>query len=328
MSLIRRLFLTAFFLLTAALLSACSDERQASVDMREKESGPYVFRIFRTDDTESMLVWESIETPDAGLTHIDRIKEVIKRLESTPADPEMKKLMPEGVTMDSVYFGQDGQLILDFGKSYNNLKTIPELLLRSGYVKTLCQFDFVEYVEFYVDDTPLILRGDVVPGLMKSTDFVDNTGNSTYFSQEVELTVYFVKKTQKMLGSDIYKVTYDGISSYEKLVTDILIEGPGIDGTEFVPTLPEGTVVNKISSGDGIVYADLNEEFLNYRDNIGEELTIYSLVNSLCDLQGITKVQITVNGTSRKSIDKYGQSGLIERRPDLIVNEKAGEADG
>ena len=40
------------------------------------------------------------------------------------------------------------------------------------------------------------------------------------------------------------------------------------------------------------------------------------------------KVQITVNGTTRKAFEKYGQGGFIERRPDLIASEKAGEADG
>ncbi len=325
---VRKIILLFLFTTAVAIgMTACSNEREVYVDVSEKQPDN-TFKIFRTDVTESTLLWESGEEPDENLEREALIGRIISMLESRPGDPEMKSLLPRNVTVKSAYFGLDGQLIVSFDKSYNSLSTIEELLLRAGFVKTLCQLDFVDYVEFYVEDNPLILRGDVVPGLMKSTDFIDNTGQTTYFSQEVELTVYFVKRGSRMLGGSTYKVTYDGSSSYEKLATDLLLSNPETDDADFIGTLPEGTVINRITSTDGIAYVDVNEAFLNYRENVGEELTIFSLVNSLCDIPGIMKVQITVNGTGRKAIDKYGQSGLIERRPELIANEKAGEADG
>ncbi|MBR5368790.1 MAG: GerMN domain-containing protein [Lachnospiraceae bacterium] len=327
MSLVRKLLIAAALMITALFLTACSDGQEAVSDAQTQATED-TFKIFRTDVTESSLLWESGEAPDESLGKIEQVRKVLDELASTPREKEMKKLLPGSVTMDSAYFGRDGQLIISFSKSYNSLSTVTELLLRAGYVKTLCQLGFVDYVEFYVEETPLILRGEVIPGLMKQTDFVDNTGDTTYFRQEVELTLYFVKSSEKMLGSGIYIVTYDGSSSYEELVSRLLVRGPEEGDTEFIPTLPEGTVINKITSSDGIVYVDVNEEFLNYRENIGEELTVYSLVNSLCELQGIMKVQITVNGTTRKAFEKYGQGGFIERRPDLIASEKAGEADG
>ena len=328
MLLLRKLLIAAVLMITALVLAACSGEQEAFSGTQTQAADEDTFKIFRTDVTESSLLWESGEAPDGRLGKIDQVRKVLDELAATPRDKEMKKLIPGSVTLDSAYFGRDGQLIISFGKSYNSLPTVTELLLRAGYVKTLCQLTFVDYVEFYVEDTPLILRGEVIPGLMKQTDFIDNTGDTTFFRQETELTIYFVKTGEKMLGSCIYKVSYDGSSSYEKLVADLLVRGPDDDDSEFTATLPEGTVINKTSSSDGIVYVDVNEEFLNYRENIGEELTVYSLVNSLCELQGIMKVQITVNGTARKAFEKYAPGGFMERRPDLIASEKAGESDG
>jgi len=273
-------------------------------------------------------MWESNEKPDQGLSKEDQVDIILRRLETEPENKEMIRLLPSSVTMESFYFGLDGQLVVNFGKEYNDLGTVEEILLRAGYVKTLCQLDFIKYVEFQVENEPLILRGDVVAGLMQNSDFVDNTGHTDYMTQEVELTVHFVKKEEKMLGSGLYKVTYDGTCSYEELVTDILVKGPGDEDDEFIPTIPEGTVINKITSSDGIAYVDVNEEFLNYRENVGEELTVFSLVNSLCEVHGILKVKITVNGTNRKTLEKYGRGGLIEGRPELIASEKAGEVDG
>ena len=328
MSLIKRIVLTAFLLIIAAFFASCTDGLEEAERMQQSEKDGAGFKIFRTDLSESALMWENTEAPDSAADHMEQIRYVIDKLEADPSDPELKKLLPSSVKTGSVCFGLDGQLIVSFSKEYNNLSTIEELLLRAGYVKTLSQLDFVNYVEFYVDDMPLILRGEVVPGLMKGTDFIDNTGDKSGFSQQVDLTVYFVKKDEKMLGSGMYRVTYDGTSPYEELTISLLVKGPGENDDEFVPTLPENTGINKISSADGIVYVDFDDSFLNFRDEIGEELTIYSVVNTLCDLPGIMKVKITVDGTERKNIDKYGQNGLIERKPELIANEKAGEADG
>ncbi len=328
MSLLKKIVLTVFLLLSVSVFTSCSEGQEVSSGVRQTENKTLNFKIFRTDLSESALLWENIEAPDNMADRSEQIKYIIDKLEGEPSDPELKKLLPSSVKMKSAYFGLDGQLIVSFDKEYNNLSTIDELLLRAGYVKTLSQLDFVNYVEFYVDDMPLILRGEVIPGLMKGSDFIDNTGEYSDFSQQVDLTVYFVKKDEKMLGSGIYRVTYDGTNPYEELATNLLIKGPGEDDDEFIPTLPAETKINKISTSDGIVYVDFNESFINFRDNIGEELTIYSVVNTLCDLPGIMKVSITVEGTDRKTIDKYGQNGFIERKPELIANEKAGEADG
>lgn len=327
MSLLKKLILFAAVMAVMTVFTACSDEQGDTFGVQETLDDN-AFKIFRTDATESSLVWEKGEKPGEDLSREEQVNAVLRELGTNPVSKEMKRLLPSSVTILSAYFGLDGQLIVSFSKEYNDISTVSEVLLRAGYVKTLCQLDFVDYVEFYTDSTPLILRSEAVPGLMKSTDFIDNTGQSDYFSQEAELTVYYLKRYEKMLGPQAYIVTYDGTSSYEKLVTDILVSGPSSSNTEFLPTLPEGTVINKISSTDGIVYVDVNEAFLSFRENVGEELTVYSLVNTLCDLHGIMKVQITVNGTSRKLIEKYGQNGLIERKPELIANEKAGEADG
>ncbi|MCR5829526.1 MAG: GerMN domain-containing protein [Lachnospiraceae bacterium] len=308
--------------------AACSDEQVDSFMMQTNDDKADGFKVFRTDPTRSALLNERDEAPDSKLSYRDQVDIVLRKLESKPEDEGMISLKPADVTVRSAYFGLDGQLVVSFEKTYNDMSTVEELLLRAGYVKTLCQLDFVDYVEFNVEDSPLILRGDVVPGLMKGSDFVDNSGQADYMSQEVELTVHFVKKDEQMLGSEIYSVTYDATSSYEELVADILVKGPDSDDTDFIRTIPDGTVVNKIQSIDGIAYIDVNEEFLNFRENIGEELTVYSLVNSLCEIQGIMKVKITVNGTSRKTLDKYGRDGMLEERPELIVGEKAGEADG
>ena len=104
------------------------------------------------------------------------------------------------------------------------------------------------------------------------------------------------------------------------MVLERLIEGPyAVEGlTGMMDTLPEGTVVNKVSTKDGVCYVDFNDKFLNKRSDVTEEATIYSIVNSLVELSNVNKVQITVNGETKKVYTSIDISGMLERNLEII----------
>lgn len=311
--------------LTLCLTSCGSGAESGTqrVPAEEKQTG---FKLYRTGLSENELVWEYGKEL-SGNTET-QIRNVLAELESTSDNPELKKLKPDNVKIIGHSIGADGQLIIDFSSEYLDLSVVTELLLRAGYVKTLCQIDGIEYIEFNVNGEPLILGREYVIGQMKGSDFIDNTGESVNFEQEVFLTVYFLDESDGLLEASGFKVNYEGVKSYEEIVTGMLLNGPPESEEKLLPTIPEGTVVNSISSKDDIVYVDFNDKFLNYREGVSEEMTIYSVVNSLCDLQGITKVRLTINGEQRKAFNKYMKDGFFERKPELISGEKAGEVNG
>ena len=86
-----------------------------------------------------------------------------------------------------------------------------------------------------------------------------------------------------------------------------------------MPLLPPGTKILSISTKDGICYVNLNDGFLEQGYNVTEAVTIYSTVDSLTELSGISKVQILVNGeTDLVYKESMRLDTIYERNLDII----------
>lgn len=130
---------------------------------------------------------------------------------------------------------------------------------------------------------------------MNADSFVENTGDAINEETVTTLTLYFANKSGDKLVKEKVNVTGSSNISVEKLVVESLIRGPVSGDTDY-PTLPPGTKILSISTKDGICYVNLNDGFLEQGYNVTEAVTIYSIVDSLTELSGISKVQILVNG--------------------------------
>ena len=312
---LKGLLLAAVFILTA-LLAACSSESEQAPEGS--------IRIYRTDIGYSELTWEyyvpKAADPEAG------IYEVLERLKSTPESNVYNKIIPDTVEVQSYYFGQEGQLILDFSESYGTMEPLQEILCRAGVVKTLCGLDGVEGVEFLINGQPLVLNGDMMAGVMSGEDFIDNTGEDVSFRQTVLLTVFYATGDGDTLSSVRLLVESNGTRSQAELALEQLIGGPAFETSDYKATLPADTKLNKILVRDGICYLDLSEEFLNGMEGITDEVSVYSLVNTLTEFSAVNKVKITVDSAAVKTYGTVPIDGFLERRPDLTDSERAGEA--
>ena len=301
----------AIFILCMVLLAACRQEEPDA-------SG--AFKVYRTNANLDTLVWENVDNIENG--DENAVDVLLDLLSAAPTTKGMHKIIPDGVSVNSWYMGQDGQLVLDFNSVYMSMDTAGELMCRAGIVKTLCQLDDVEYVEFQVDGKPLTLQNGNIVRLMTAQDFIDNTGTDTKFAQTVNITIYFTDEEGVEMSESLLRVEYNGQKTLEEIALYELIEGPLEVQTELRPVMPEGTAVNKVSSKDGICYVDFNSNFLNGREGVSDEIIVYSVVNSLVEISYITKVQISIDGSPLKNYGSLAVSGALGRRPELITTEK------
>ena len=251
-----------------------------------------------------------------------QIQELINALMQTePSDSEDEKALPEDVEIEDYSFGAAGQLILNFSPEYSELSGTTEILIRAAIVKTFCQVSGVDYIEFYVNGLSFMI-GDTPVGLMKSDDFIDNTGEETFFSQNTYITVFFANGTGDKLIESHRKVGYNGTISLEQLVVEQLIAGPIDDeiSNGMQTAMPDDVILNKISTKDGICYVDLSGSFLNGRDGIDNDVIIYSVVDSLTELSEVSRVIFTIDGSS---IEQYGDipfSDFFETNLGILEN--------
>ena len=115
-------------------------------------------------------------------------------------------------------------------------------------------------------------------------------------------------------------VHYSTNVSMEKLIMEQLIEGTKKSGN--MSTLPSGTKIISISVADGVCYINLSDSFKNQNAEVNEEIVLYSIVNSLTELQGVSKVQIAVNGSTEGKVRfTYELSKMYERDFKLLKED-------
>lgn len=222
---------------------------------------------------------------------------------------------------------REKQLSIYFSSAYENLTGIDEVLLRAAIVKTLCQVDGVEYVEFFVENVSLTIDGEQV-GVMSKLSFLDSIGGDGY-TQDKYVTLYFSDSSGKEMKEVTSKLTHDMTVPLARLLIEQLLEGPeelaDVNTSDLRQTIPEGTVLNSLTIRDNVCYVDFSKEFVNIQAEVKSEIVIYSIVNTLCELSEVNKVQFTVDGEQR---EMYGDTKEFntpfERNLDLVSGGSKG----
>lgn len=84
---------------------------------------------------------------------------------------------------------------------------------------------------------------------------------------------------------------------------NMLITGP--ESEKLESAIPEGTKVNSCTLKGNTLYVDLSKEFIdNAPSGITEEsMAVYSIVNTLTELNEVSSVKILINGEENKSFN-------------------------
>ena len=97
----------------------------------------------------------------------------------------------------------------------------------------------------------------------------------------------------------------------------------------LIPSINPNTKIISIAVKDNICYVNLSKEFLVTQSDVLPEVTVYSIVNSLIELQNINKVQISVEGNNaivfRDTID---MAVLFERNLDILKKDYGEDHSG
>lgn len=207
---------------------------------------------------------------------------------------------------------------------YSDLSPTTEVLTRAAIVRTLSQIDGITYVSMKQGNHDLTDHTGAVINAMTADQFVDNAGNEINTYENVNLTLYFASENGKYLIKAIRSVEYNSNISVEKLIVEKLIDGPIGEG--LYPTINSNTKIESVTVKDKICYVNLSEDFLNQQYNVLPEVTIYSLVNSLVELESVNKVQIAINGDTGKVFREIIElSSPFERNLDILKSTYGGE---
>ncbi|MBN2072842.1 MAG: GerMN domain-containing protein [Actinobacteria bacterium] len=151
-------------------------------------------------------------------------------------------------------------------------------------------------------------------------------------SGKIPVTLYFAKQDP----DNIYLVTevrsIPEPDNLYKAVVEELVKGPGDDN--LYPTLPSNVRVISVTISGETAIVDFSREIItNFKEiphsSTTETLAIYSIVNTLTEMEEIKKVRITVEGLESGEIegirveDFWGHMGIYEEffRNEEIIGE-------
>lgn len=124
-------------------------------------------------------------------------------------------------------------------------------------------------------------------------------------NEKLPVTLYFSNQEGTHLINEIHYISMDeakqGTDKLASVLVKELIKGPS--NSELKSTIPEGTSLRspvKIEGRTAIV--DMTKEFVDNHPGgkEAEELTIFSIVNTLTELKDIETVKFLVNGKEQK----------------------------
>lgn len=306
----RKTFVLILMMGFVLLLTSCKEKGDLNNDVLNEG-----MKIYYLNNSRTKIVDEPFSP--SSKTRDDLVLEYFKALKKDPTDVSNRKAVPNNVSLLDFSFIEEDRLTINFDSSYNQLGGIEEVLCRAALVKTLGQIDGLEYIEFTVVGLPLMDSNDKLVGLMTSESFIESTSSETNY----KAVLYFAnEKGDLLVGESIY-IFYTGSISIEEMVILQLINGPtevGINGT-----IPKGTTLLNITTKDSICYVDFNEKFIEEPINVKDDVTIYSIVNTLVELPTVSRVQFLINGESQKRYRKdIAFDGLFERNLALIEGDQ------
>ncbi len=222
-----------------------------------------------------------------------QIGELLAALKQAPDTAREISAMPRD--LEVISHRLDGEhLFVDFNTAYDRITGPNEVLMRSAVVKTLLQIDGIRSVTFTVQGKALTNADGSEIGAMNADTFMDFGGDAEDAMVRRTFTLYYASRDGQSLVKEKREIYYNSNLSPEKLVMEYLMTNPHAD--DAISPIPDSTKLLNINVNRGVCYLNLDENFLNATDKISQQVVIYSIVNSLCELSEISSVQIAING--------------------------------
>ena len=303
-------------LMVCTLFAGCSIETIQS----KKEDSKYNFYSLNTNQTA--LKSKPYEPNEETQEYM--VKALLQKLGNGEVPEDGISLLPENVSVSS-YDLQDNLLIIDFSKEYSEMSKVREVLTRDGIVQTFLQIPDIAKIRFTVAGQPLKDSRNQEIGDMTDSTFVEVSKKNEDNYRYDTFTLYFADKSGKRLLKETRNVYYRRTLPKERVVLEQLAKGPLEDG--HYATIPENTMAINVITADRICYLDLNSEFQDAALDVAENISVYSVVNSIVDSCEADKVQISIEGNSggnfQKNLPLYK---FYEKNKDLVIPDEDEES--
>lgn len=150
-------------------------------------------------------------------------------------------------------------------------------------------------------------KGSVIsPSTKENIAEVEPTDNTQKTESLEEIVLYYPDAEGQKLKKDIRFVS-DVQANDAEFILKTLIEGTQTQ--DCINVIPFSTTINSCEVDSGICTVDLSGDFLTIQGTLTKELAVYSIVNTLCSINGVDKVVFFIDG---EKLSLFGNMYLEE----------------
>ena len=296
-------------------MSGCSFSENTPVSNENTAHHQDTASVYYSNQEGNNLVKVDVDISDIENEKV--LEFLMQEIIKDPKDEEMKSALRNGTKC--LWINRDNNFVsVNLSKEFYNEDNMADILGLGAVVKTICSIDTIDSVNVYVENNPVTdSKGEEV-GVLKDSDFVFDT--DALESDEENIILYFGDETGENLVAEVRRMKVPKGEVMEKLVVSELIKGPE-KGSKNTATIPEGTKIISVETKDGVCFVNLSKEFIDRHPGgtSAENLTIYSVVNSLSELGNILKVQFLIDGEKRDIYKHVMFNEPFDRDISLII---------
>ncbi len=276
------------------------------------------YRVYYKTAAGDRLMAESrrLKT-DEALTGEETVALLIEQLSAGPEAEGGINALPDGTRLLGAKLSGE-TAIVDLSKEYYNNRDVDELLARLAIVNTLCGVDGIEGVRIKVEGKPLVstTTGAEI-GVIALSDVAMGPQDKRVVEKETVI-LYFPDKDAEGLVAEKREIELQASLSVERLIISELAKGP--ESKELVRVIPSETKVIGTETKDGVCFVNLSGAFAEQvpTSSSATTMALYSIVNSLTELDGIDSVQILIDGKTGVEFGNYVLDAALARKKSLI----------
>lgn len=249
----------------------------------------------------------TLKSLDVDVTETDPLaaaQDLLEKMKEQPKKDGMVSAVPRQVEFLSIQL-ENQIAYVDVSASYLALRNAQEVICRSALVWTLTSLPDIQYVQISVEGLALRTDEGVEVGAMNRDNVRIDAEISAETTEYAILQLYFTNSTANAFMIEDRVVEVNANQAREKTILEQLIAGPLESG--YYPTISPDVKIREVTTtDDGICYVNFSQDFLTKpaADSVSETMVVYSIVNSLCELDNVDKVQFLVEGEKIENVQK------------------------
>lgn len=248
----------------------------------------------------------------------DLAAEILDELKKGPDNSKNGRIMPSDTNIQRISFTDSESVIVDLSEDYLTDDASVNVMNTYAITKSLCSVTSIKRVMVTVNGAEITDHDGNELGYIVASDI--NLETEEYSSEMRDVVLYFGDSSSTSLSREERTIKITDQQPIEQYIINELIKGPADKNMSRV--LSEDTVLVSVDVEDNICYLNFKADFLtkNSGDEAHERLVIYSIVNSLTELNTISRVQFLMDGKRVDSFGSFNIHDFVSRDMSIINN--------